>query len=107
MCIRDSPDGVVLRRAGRRVRPRAGSAPAMIDPKLLALGTAIAFGLAPVILKMAFRRGGSPGTGMIVGLVVAVPVYLATSDGHLDPGPSRVLGCPLRLSSAHLRRVVD
>ena len=79
----------------------------MIEPKLLALGTAIAFGLAPVILKMAFRRGGSPGTGMIVGLVVAVPVYLATSDGHLDPGPSRVLGCPLRLSSAHLRRVVD
>lgn len=49
----------------------------MIDPKLLALATAITFGLAPVVLKMAFRRGGNTSVGMLVGLLVAVPITFA------------------------------
>jgi drug/metabolite transporter (DMT)-like permease len=48
-----------------------------MDPKLFALVTAICFGLNPVTLKVAFGKGGRPDTGMIVGLVVAVPLYLA------------------------------
>lgn len=48
----------------------------MIDPKLFALVTAICFGLNPVTLKIGFSRGGRPDTGMVVGLVVAVPFYL-------------------------------
>lgn len=48
----------------------------MIDPKLFALLTAICFGLNPVTLKIGFSRGGRPDTGMIVGLIVAVPFYL-------------------------------
>ncbi len=48
----------------------------MIDPKLFALVTAICFGLNPVALKIAFGRGGRPDTGMIVGLIVAVPFYI-------------------------------
>lgn len=49
----------------------------MIDPKLVALVTAISFGLNPVTLKLGFARGGRPDTAMIVGLVIAVPLYLA------------------------------
>jgi drug/metabolite transporter (DMT)-like permease len=48
----------------------------MIDPKLFALVTAVCFGLNPVTLKLGFRRGGRPDTAMIVGLVVAVPLYV-------------------------------
>lgn len=48
----------------------------MIDPKVFALLTAICFGLNPVTLKIVFSRGGRPDTGMIVGLIVAVPFYL-------------------------------
>jgi uncharacterized membrane protein len=48
-----------------------------IDPKLLALVTAISFGLNPVTLKLGFGRGGRPDTAMIIGLVVAVPLYFA------------------------------
>ncbi len=47
-----------------------------MDPKLFALTTAICFGLNPVTLKIGFSRGGRPDTGMIVGLLVAVPLYL-------------------------------
>jgi drug/metabolite transporter (DMT)-like permease len=46
-----------------------------IDPKLLALVTAISFGLNPVTLKLGFGKGGRPDTAMIVGLAVAVPLY--------------------------------
>jgi drug/metabolite transporter (DMT)-like permease len=49
----------------------------VVDPKLLGLLTAVMFGLMPVILKLAFRRGGMPGVGMIIGLLVAVPANLA------------------------------
>jgi uncharacterized membrane protein len=48
----------------------------VVDAKLLGLLTAVFFGLVPVTLKLAFRRGGTPGMGMIVGLVVAVPANL-------------------------------
>lgn len=48
-----------------------------MDPKLIALVTAICFGLNPVTLKMGFGRGGRPDTAMIVGLAVAVPLYVA------------------------------
>jgi drug/metabolite transporter (DMT)-like permease len=46
----------------------------LVDPKLLALITAVTFGLTPVILKTGFRRGGSTTAAMIIGLVVAVPI---------------------------------
>jgi len=48
-----------------------------MDPKLFALTTAICFGRNPVTLKIGFSRGGRPDTGMIVGLLVAVPLYFA------------------------------
>lgn len=47
-----------------------------MDPKLAALVTAFCFGLNPVTLKMGFVLGGRPDTAMIVGLAVAVPVYV-------------------------------
>ena len=46
-----------------------------LDPKLLALVTAISFGLNPIALKLGFVRGGRPDTAMIVGLAVSVPLY--------------------------------
>ena len=48
-----------------------------IDPKLIALVTAVAFGLNPVTLKLGFGKGGRPDTAMIIGLVIAVPIYFA------------------------------
>jgi uncharacterized membrane protein len=60
----------------------------VIDPKLFALVTAICFGLNPVTLKIGFGWGGRPDTAMIVGLVVAVPLYLAllpfVGGAHLE-----------------------
>jgi drug/metabolite transporter (DMT)-like permease len=47
----------------------------IVDPKLLALLTAVAFGLNPVTLKIGFSRGGRPDTAMIIGLLVSVPLY--------------------------------
>lgn len=48
-----------------------------VDPKLLALVTAVTFGLNPITLKIGFGKGGRPDTAMIVGLFVAVPIYFA------------------------------
>jgi DME family drug/metabolite transporter len=48
-----------------------------LDPKLLALVTAISFGLNPVTLKLGFGKGGRPDTAMILGLFIAVPLYAA------------------------------
>ena len=48
----------------------------MVDPKLFALVTAVCFGLNPMTLKLGFRKGGSPDTAMILGLAIAVPLYL-------------------------------
>jgi len=59
----------------------------MPDPKVMALVTALSFGMAPVVLKMAFRRGGHAGIGIIIGLVVAIPMTLAIGlvvDPHLE-----------------------
>ena len=41
-----------------------------VDPKLLALVTAISFGLNPVTLKLGFGKGGRPDTAMIIGLAL-------------------------------------
>jgi drug/metabolite transporter (DMT)-like permease len=46
-----------------------------VDPKLLALVTAISFGLNPIALKLGFLKGGRPDTAMIIGLAVSVPLY--------------------------------
>jgi drug/metabolite transporter (DMT)-like permease len=48
----------------------------VLDPKFLGLLTAVLFGMVPVILKLAFRHGGTTGVGMIIGLFVAVPANL-------------------------------
>jgi len=48
-----------------------------IDPKLVALVTAITFGLNPVALKLGFGKGGKPDSAMILSLVIAVPMYAA------------------------------
>ena len=69
----------------------------MIDPKLFALVTAICFGLNPVTLKLGFRKGGRPDTAMIVGLAVAVPLYVVllpiAGGPHLDLlTPSAIVG---------------
>jgi DME family drug/metabolite transporter len=47
-----------------------------VDPKLFALTVALCFGLNPIMLKVGFGRGGSPDVGLMVGLIVAVPLYL-------------------------------
>lgn len=49
----------------------------LTDPKVIALVTAITFGLNPVALKVGFGQGGKPDTAMILGLVIAVPMYAA------------------------------
>ena len=49
----------------------------MIDPKVMALATAISFGIAPVLLKVAFRRGGAMTVGLVIGQVVTVLLNLA------------------------------
>jgi len=48
----------------------------MFDPKLMGLVTAIAFGAVPVLLKLAFRRGGDVGVGVITGLSLAIPITI-------------------------------
>jgi drug/metabolite transporter (DMT)-like permease len=59
-----------------------------VDPKLYALATAVCFGLNPITLKIGFERGGRPDSGMVVGLIVAFPVFLLflplTGGAHLD-----------------------
>lgn len=49
----------------------------MIDPKLMALLTALGFGIAPVLLKVAFRNGGAMTVGLVVGQVCTVVLNLA------------------------------
>ena len=44
--------------------------------KELALLTALAFGLNPVTLKLAFARQGRADVAVVVGLAVAIPLYL-------------------------------
>lgn len=47
-----------------------------MDPKLLALATALCFGISPVILKLGFARQGRTDVAVFIGLVMAVPLYL-------------------------------
>ena len=58
-----------------------------MDAKAWALVTALSFGMAPVVLKMAFLRGGKAGMGIIIGLVVAIPLNIAIGlfvDPHYE-----------------------
>jgi uncharacterized membrane protein len=48
-----------------------------MDPKLFALIVAISFGLNPVVLKLGFARQGKVDVAVLIGLVVAIPLYLA------------------------------
>jgi DME family drug/metabolite transporter len=59
----------------------------MIDPKLLGLVTALSFGVAPIVLKMAFRRGGSMGLGLVIGQAATVALnvaLLAAIEPHFE-----------------------
>jgi DME family drug/metabolite transporter len=49
----------------------------VIDPKLMALLTALGFGIGPVLLKVAFRHGGAMTVGLVVGQVCTVVLNLA------------------------------
>lgn len=44
--------------------------------KVLALMTAICFGLNPVLLKLGFARKGRSDVAVVIGLAIAVPCYL-------------------------------
>ena len=44
--------------------------------KELALVTALCFGLNPVTLKLAFTRDGRSDVAVVVGLAVAIPIYI-------------------------------
>jgi drug/metabolite transporter (DMT)-like permease len=48
-----------------------------MDPKLFALIVAISFGLNPVVLKMGFARAGQVDVAVMIGLIVAIPLYVA------------------------------
>jgi drug/metabolite transporter (DMT)-like permease len=47
-----------------------------LDPKLFALITALSFGFNPILLKIGYGKGGTPDVSLMVGLIVAVPIYL-------------------------------
>ena len=57
------------------LRRSMGSGPLMEIGKIFALGTALCFGLNPVLLKMGFARSGSVDFAMILGLVISVVLY--------------------------------
>jgi drug/metabolite transporter (DMT)-like permease len=48
-----------------------------VGGKELALVTALCFGLNPVTLKLGFSRHGRADVAVVVGLAVAIPIYLA------------------------------
>ncbi len=60
-----------------------------MDAKILALITAVTFGLSPVALKLAFRAGGKTDAGMVIGLVSAIPLNLALIF-FINPGWDRL-----------------
>jgi drug/metabolite transporter (DMT)-like permease len=47
-----------------------------LGPKLFALITALSFGFNPILLKIGYGKGGTPDVSLMVGLIVAVPIYL-------------------------------
>src|SRR3989441_11753367 len=48
-----------------------------MEGKILALACALCFGLNPVILRVGFRRHGSFDEAVMIGVAVAIPVYVA------------------------------
>jgi drug/metabolite transporter (DMT)-like permease len=47
-----------------------------MEGKILALACAVCFGLNPVMLRIGFTRAGSVDAAVIIGLVVAIPLYV-------------------------------
>jgi DME family drug/metabolite transporter len=47
-----------------------------VHGKVLALMTAICFGLNPVLLKLGFARKGRSDVAVVIGLAITVPLYL-------------------------------
>lgn len=62
--------------AGGRDGPRR-AARALMDGKVLALACAFCFGLNPIVLKVGFARAGKVDDAVLIGLGVAIPLYLA------------------------------
>jgi len=48
-----------------------------VDDKLLALGSAICFGLSPILVKFGFARAGRVDGAVMVALAIAIPVNVA------------------------------
>jgi drug/metabolite transporter (DMT)-like permease len=48
----------------------------MIDPKVFGLLTAFGFGIAPVLLKLAFRHGGAMTLGLVLGQLATLGINL-------------------------------
>ncbi|HEV8534423.1 MAG TPA: DMT family transporter [Candidatus Limnocylindria bacterium] len=48
-----------------------------MEGKILALACAVCFGLNPVMVRIGFTHAGSVDAAVIIGLVVAIPVYVA------------------------------
>lgn len=58
-----------------------------MDPKFWAILTAAMFGLVPVLAKLAFRKGGQAGMGIIISLASAIPLNIAIglfTDPHYE-----------------------
>src|SRR2546425_8037085 len=66
-----------------------------MEGKILALACAVCFGLNPVMVRIGFTRAGSVDAAVIIGLVVAIPVYLA-----LLPLAAAALGMALASASS-------
>lgn len=48
-----------------------------MEGKILALASAVCFGLNPVVLRIGFARAGSIDAAVIIGLAIAIPLYVA------------------------------
>lgn len=48
-----------------------------MEGKILALASAVCFGLNPVVLRIGFARAGSIDAAVIIGLAIAIPLYIA------------------------------
>ena len=67
----------------------------MIDPKVFGILTALGFGVAPVVLKMAFRYGGKMTLGLVLGQLATLGVNLALLpliDPHFERLTALALG---------------
>lgn len=48
-----------------------------MEGKIFALASAVCFGLNPVVLRIGFARAGSIDAAVIIGLAIAIPLYVA------------------------------